>query len=421
MTGRVFVLGVYATQFGRWPEKDLRQLARAAFLGTLADARLDDGLDIDAAWFGSCLMSYWGQEATRGTACLAPLVRERVMSDHAPIINVEGGCATGSLALVSACREIQAGAADLTVAIGVEKLYDPANRHGPLQLFDGGTNPIDSKELRDYYRQVGEYVGKPFTNASDHSFAMDTYAMQALLHQKLYGTTTEQIAYVAAKNHTNGSLNPRAQYRFPMSTEEVLADRMVSEPLTRAMCAPLTDGAAAALLCSESYLQAQDPEVRARAVPILGVGLSGGRYRDYTEPSLSRTAADRAYKMAGATSGDVDVAEVHDAVSFCEVYQAEMMGFCNPGEGGPFAGSGETSLRGSIPINTSGGLISRGHPLAATGISMCNELTIQLRGAAGATQVANAQIALQENGGGIVGLGEAVAVVLLYGAPGDGS
>lgn len=417
MTGRVFVLGVYATQFGRWPEKDFRQLTREAFLGSLADARLDDGLDIDAAWFGSCLMSYWGQEATRGTACLTPLVREGLMSDHAPIINVEGGCATGSLALTAAYRDIKAGDADLTVAVGIEKLYDPANRHGPLQLFDGGTSPIDSKELRDHYRQVGEYVGKPFGNAPDHSFAMDTYAMQALLHQKLYGTTTEQIAYVAAKNHTNGSLNPRAQYRFPMSTEDVLADRTVTEPLTRAMCAPLTDGAAAALLCSESYLREQEPEVRARAVPILGVGLSGGKYREYTEPSLSRTAADRAYKMAGITSGDVDVAEVHDAVSFCEVYQAEMLRFCKLGEGGPFVAAGETSLLGSIPINPSGGLVSRGHPLAATGISMCNELTLQLRGVAGAAQIANAHIALQENGGGIVGLGEAIAAVLLYAAP----
>lgn len=416
MTGRVYVLGVQATQFGRWPDKDFRRLTREALLGALADARLHDGRDIDVAWFGSCLMSYWGQDATRGTACLGPLVGEGLMSD-APIFNVEGGCATGSLALASACRDIKAGAADLTLAIGVEKLYDPSNRHGPLQLFDGGTSPVDSKELRDYYRQVGEYVGKPFTNAPDHSFAMDTYAMQALLHQKLYGTMTEEIAYAAAKNHTNGSLNPRAQYRFPLTTQEVLADRLVSEPLTRAMCAPLSDGAAAVLLCSESYLSQQSPEVRSRAIPILGLGLSGGRYRDYTEPSLSRTAADGAYKMAGITSGEVDVAEVHDAVSFCEIYQAEMMRFCDPGEGGTFVASGETSLQGSIPINTSGGLIARGHPLAATGISMCNELTLQLRGEAGETQVHNAQVALQENGGGIMGLGEAVAVVLLYGTP----
>ncbi|MGH3446863.1 MAG: thiolase family protein [Nocardioidaceae bacterium] len=416
MTGRAYVVGVYATEFGRWPDKDFRQLTREALLGALADAGLDDGQDIDTAWFGSCLMSYWGQDATRGSACLAPLIGEGVMSD-APIINVEGGCATGSLALVSACRDIKAGAADLTLAVGVDKLYDPTDRHGPLQLFDGGTSPMDSRELRDYYREVGEYVGTPFANAPDHSFAMDTYAMQALLHQKLYGTTTEQIAYAAAKNHTNGSLNPRAQYRFPLTTEEVLADRLVSEPLTRAMCAPLSDGAAAALLCSESYLSQQCPEVRAQAIPILGLGLSGGSYRDYTEPSLSRTAADHAYKAAGITSGEVDLAEVHDAVSFCEIYQAEMMRFCGLGQGGTFVASGETSLHGSIPINTSGGLISRGHPLAATGISMCNELALQLRGAAGKTQVPNAQVALQENGGGIMGLGEAVAAVLLYGAP----
>lgn len=415
MTDCAYVLGVYATQFGRRPQTDMRQLAREAFVGALSDAGLSDGLHIDATWFGSCLMTYWGQDATKGTACLAPLIRDGMLSDNAPIINVEGGCATGSLALVSAARDIRAGDADLTVAVGVDKLYDPANRHGPLQLFDGGSNPIDGEELRDYYRKVGRYLGKSFSNAPDHSFAMDTYAIQALLHQRLYGTTTEQIAYAAAKNHTNGSRNPRAQYRFVMSTDEVLSDRPVTDPLTRAMCAPMSDGAAVAVLCSDRYLRRQEPAVRKRAVPILGIGLSGGKYRDYDEPGLSRAAADRAYKMAGIGSGEVDLAEVHDAVSFCEIYQAEMMRFCERGEGGPFVASGETSRGGSIPTNTSGGLVSRGHPLAATGIAMCNELVLQLRGEAGEMQLADPEIALQENGGGILGLGEAIAAVLLYG------
>lgn len=418
MAEGVYVLGVHATAFGRRPQMDLRALAREAFLAALSDAGLEDGQAIDAVWFGSCLMTYWGQDATKGTACLAPLIRDGVLSDDAPIINVEGGCATGSLALVSAARDIRAGDAEVVAAVGVDKLYDPDDRHGPLRLFDGGSDPIDGEELRSYYCEVGQYLDKPFTHAPDHSFAMDTYAMQALLHQKLYGTTDAQIAYVAAKNHTNGSRNPRAQYRFPMTVEEVLADRPVTEPLTRAMCAPLSDGAAVAVLCSEAYLRKQDPAVRARAIRVLGTGLSGGKYRDYAEPGLSRTAADRAYRAAHVTSGEVSIAEVHDAVSFCEIYQAEMMRFCEMGEGGPFVASGETARDGTIPINTSGGLIARGHPLAATGISMCHELALQLRHEAGEMQLADPRIALQENGGGILGLGEAVAAVLLYGRAG---
>lgn len=362
-------------------------------------------------------MSFWGHEVTRGTACFVPLVREGLMNDAAPVINVEGGCATGSLALAAAYKEIKAGDADLTLAIGVEKLYHPERHADMIRLFDGGTDPMDAGELRDHYRQVGAHVGRPFTTSGDRTFAMDTYAMQALLHQQQYGTTDEQIAYAAAKNHRNAVLNPRAQYRFPMTVEEVLADRKISELLTRAMCSPVGDGSAAALLCSEAFLARQPAAVRARAVPILGLGLSGGKYREYDEPSLSRVAADRAYAAADAVPQDVDVAEVHDATSFCEIYQSEMMRFCPPGEGGPLAASGATKITGSIPINTSGGLVAKGHPLAATGVSMCLELVTQLRREAGERQVAGARIALQENGGGIVGLGEAVAVVVLYGAP----
>ena len=241
--------------------------------------------------------------------------------------------------------------------------------------------------------------------------------MQALLHMKQHGTTVEQIAFGCAKNHQFGALNPNAQYRFSMTPDEVLADRPISHPLTRAMCAPIGDGAAAALVCSESFLMEQPAAVRARAILLRGFGLSGGKYRAYDEPSLTRAAADQAYRMAGRTARDVDVAEVHDATSFCEIYQCEMMRFCEIGEGGAFVGSGATSMDGSLPVNTSGGLVSKGHPIGATGLSMCYELVTQLRGEAGARQVKDAQLALQENGGGIIGLEEALAAVILYERP----
>ncbi|WP_349645049.1 thiolase family protein [Bradyrhizobium sp. Leo121] len=414
LTNNVYVLGAYATPFGRWPDKSFKQLTRDAYFGALSDAKLEECPPIEAAWFGNCLMHYWGQASARGNVCFIPLVREGWFPERAPIVNVEGGCATASLALAAAFKEIRAGDADLTLALGVEKLYDPDNQAAMLAEFERGLDSFDPQEWEEHYAQIGREVGKPFQRSPDRTVAMDTYAMQARLHMQLYGTTAEQIAIGAAKNHCNGALNPNAQYRFEMTPQQVLGDRMVSDPLTRSMCAPIGDGAAAALLCSETFLRAQPAEVQRRAVLIRGLAVTGGKYRLPDEPSLSRAAADRAYAMAGIKPSDVDVAEVHDATSFCEIYQSEMLRFCDVGEGGQFVASGATKIGGALPINTSGGLVSKGHPIGATGLSMCFELVAQLRGEAGARQVPNARIALQENGGGVIGLEEALAAVIVY-------
>jgi acetyl-CoA acetyltransferase len=242
---------------------------------------------------------------------------------------------------------------------------------------------------------------------------MDTYAMQAKYHMWKHGTTQGQIAIGASKNHNFGALNPKAQYQFELTPQQVLEDRMVSYPLTRAMCAPIGDGAAAAILCSTGFLNNLPSEVQNRAVKIKASVLTGGKYRGFDEPGLSKVAADRAYEMAGVSPGDVDVAEVHDATSFCEIFQAEMLGFCPIGQGGKFVESGATMLEGKIPINTGGGLVSKGHPVGATGLSMIYELTTQLRNEAGERQVKSAEWALQENGGGVIGFEEAACSVVI--------
>jgi acetyl-CoA acetyltransferase len=200
-----------------------------------------------------------------------------------------------------------------------------------------------------------------------------------------------------------------------MTVDEVLADREVSWPLTRAMCAPIGDGAASAIVCSDGFLRSLPQDVADRAVRVLGAALTSGAYRRVEEPSLSHHAARRAYAAAGIGPEDVDVAEVHDATSFCELYQVEMLGFCAEGEGGPFVASGATGPGGVVPCNTSGGLVSKGHPVGATGLSMLHELVVQLRGEAGERQVADAQVALAENGGGVMGLEEAACSVVLLG------
>jgi acetyl-CoA acetyltransferase len=408
-----FVVGAYSTAFRRYPELSFKDLTREAYLGVLSDAGMPDGSDIEFGWFGNCGMWTWGQPNIRGQVCFTPLVDEGLFPKRVPIINVEGGCATASMAMHGAFKDILSGQTHLSLAIGVEKTFipdDPARMKG---LFEGGVDQLDTAYWTDFYSKIGEEVGKPFVRSAERTLFMDTYAMQAAYHMKRHGTTQGQIAVCAAKNHTIAAHNDKAQYRFEMTPSQVLEDRDVSWPLTRAMCAPIGDGAAAALICSRDYLATLPARVRERAVKLRTSVLTNGYLRTPEEPSLSQVAAKRAYAASGLTSSDIHVAEVHDATSFCEIYQSEMLGFCEPGEGGRLAESGATALGGRIPINTSGGLVSKGHPVGATGLSMIYELVTQLRGEAGERQVKDARIALQENGGGLVGFEEAVCSVAI--------
>ncbi|PLW83305.1 thiolase [Kineobactrum sediminis] len=409
----VYLIGVYSTDFGKRPGDNVKTLTREAYAGVLADAGLECGSVIDSCWFGNCGMWVEEQGSIRGQVCLTPLVREGMFPERVPVINVEGGCATASMALNGAWKDIAAGVADTVLAIGVEKTFYPDDPAQSARLFTGGIDQYDPQEWQDYYAQAGAVAGKNFAPGPGRSIFMDTYAMQACYHMKTHGTTRAQIAAAAAKNHGHGALNPRAQYRFEMTVDEVLADREVSWPLTRAMCAPVGDGGAAALLVSGRQLRALPAAVRERAVRVLATTLSGGKYRDLDEPGLSRTAAQKAYRQADLGPTDIDVAEVHDATAFCEIYQAEMLGFCEDGQGGAFIESGATRLGGCLPINTSGGLVSKGHPVGATGLSMITELVEQLRGEAGPRQVNGAHTALAENGGGVIGFDEAACSVII--------
>jgi acetyl-CoA acetyltransferase len=409
----VYLVGAFSTAFGKRPDNSVKDLARDAYLGVLADAGLAEGGAIESCWFGNCGMWVQEQGSIRGQVCLTPLVREGLFPERVPVINVEGGCATASMALNGAWKDIAAGTADTVLALGVEKTFYPDDPAKSSRLFQGGIDQYDKDEWRAYYAAAGEAAGKAFDPGPDRSIFMDTYAMQACYHMQRHGTTRAQIAAVAAKNHCHGALNPRAQYQFEMTVEQVLADREVSWPLTRAMCAPIGDGAAGAILVSARRLRELPPAVRERAVRIAATALSGGKYRALDEPGLSRVAAQRAYRQAGLDPDAIDVAEVHDATAFCELYQAEMLGFCEAGQGGAWVESGATTLGGRLPINTSGGLVSKGHPVGATGLSMIAELVEQLRGEAGARQVAGAHTALAENGGGVIGFDEAACSVVI--------
>jgi acetyl-CoA acetyltransferase len=410
----VYVIGVSCTPFGKQADKTFKDLTRDAFMGLLSDTGADVAQQIEQAWFGNCGMGTFGQRNIRGQVCFTPLVREGIFPERVPLINVEGGCATASMAFHGAYKDILSGECDLSLAMGVEKTFFPGDPERTMEIFQGGIDQLDPQEWQAYYLKAGEQSGKPFvTNSGGGTLFMDTYAMQAAYHMKTFGTTREQIAYASSKNHAMGALNPNAQYRFTITPEEVLKDREISWPLTRAMCSPVGDGAAAALLCSERFLRELPKRVQERAIAVSASVLTGGKYRDLAEPGLSHVAAKKAYAKAGLKPSDIDIAEVHDATSFCEIYQAEMLGFCEVGQGGAYVASGATSLGGDLPINLSGGLVSKGHPVGATGLSMIYELVTQLRGEAGSRQSEGAHIALAENGGGVIGFDEAACSITI--------
>jgi acetyl-CoA acetyltransferase len=301
--------------------------------------------------------------------------------------------------------------ADVVLAVGAEKMTGV-----PIELvangFDGCWDVHRRTESLSLLDTIGS-TAQPDPNFEENpnrSVFMDIYAALARHHMGTFGTTVRQLAAVSAKNHAHSVHNPLAQYRRPFTVDEVLAGRGVVWPLTTPMCSPLSDGAAAALVCSGAALK-RFPDalpVRVRA----SVLLSGApREPDDHEHHVGARAARRAYQIAGVGPEDVDVAEVHDATAFGEIQQTENLGLCKRGEGGVMAERGETTLGGPVPVNPSGGLESRGHPVGATGLAQIHELVMQLRGKAGDRQVPGARIAIAENGGGLLGIEEAAAAV----------
>ncbi|MFW9949998.1 MAG: thiolase family protein, partial [Candidatus Thorarchaeota archaeon] len=268
------------------------------------------------------------------------------------------------------------------------------------------------KQIQEGNKKAAEESGKEIKDKKkDHSVFMDFYAMGARQHMKKYGTTQRQIAVIAAKNHNNSTLNPLAQYTFPQTVEQVMEDYIVAYPLTRAMCAPIGDGSAAAILCSEKFLE-ENSYLKERAILIKASILRSGSWKN---DNICERAADAAFKMSRLTPEDISVAEVHDATAYAELNVIEQLGFCPIGKGGSFVENGATQLDGKIPINPSGGLLARGHPIGASGLAQMYELVTQLRGEAGERQVKEPSIALAHNGGGTIGSGEAALCIHILG------
>lgn len=404
----VFIAGIAHTKLGKHVDKSVKDLTREAVDGALRDAGAALS-DIGAAWFANVRQGQMeGQNSIRGQCALTAMGLGGI-----PIFNVENACASSSSGLYQAYAAVKAGLHDVVIVVGTEKMFYPEKRQAMMEAFFGGTDVHEMQSTWEGLQHIGAGIGPQREAGGDwrqQSFFMDVYASLARMHMKMYGTTQEQIAYAAAKNHTHSALNPLAQYRTPMSVEDVLQTPQIAWPLTRAMCAPISDGAAAAVVCSEKALTKIG---RTRAVRIRGMGVSStvARAPEALESHCVALAAQRAYAAAGISAKDIDVVEVHDASSFAEILQIENLGLCGRGEGGPYTASGATTLGGECPVNTSGGLVSKGHPIAATGIIQLHELVTQLRGEAGARQVQGARIAVAENGGGFLRIEDAAAVV----------
>jgi acetyl-CoA acetyltransferase len=408
MMNEVYIVGVGATDLGKHYTLSVADLTAQAVNAALADAGCERS-QVGAAWFANTRQGIFeGQHNIRGQVALRPIGIENI-----PIFNTDNACASSSAAFNLACAYLRAGMASVALVVGAEKMNFPENREGMFAAFLGSMDRVNGEQqLRDAIARFDDNDTVEGPLGGTHGIYMDYYAAAARQHMRLYGTTQRQIAAVASKNHGHSSLNPMAHYRVKMSIDEVLADKEIAWPLTRSMCAPMTDGAGALILCSGEALGKFD---RRRAVRVRATQVTTGA----TSPrnGAVRLAVSRAYEEAAIGPGDISVAEVHDASAFGEITQIENLGLCEQGAGGFMAERGETALGGRVPVNPSGGLESKGHPTAASGAIQLHELVTQLRGEAGPRQVEGARIAVQENGGGLYDGEEAAAAVTVLERP----
>jgi acetyl-CoA acetyltransferase len=420
----VFIAGTGMTAFGKFMDSSVRSLAEEATAAALRDAHAAPG-DVEMAFFSNATAGILtGQEMIRGQVALRYTGVLGV-----PIVNVENACASASSAFFLAHMAVASGQVDIALAIGSEKLTHPDKMRSFAAI--GTAVDLDNlaaarealtRTLLGAGRAVGPEAGSPLPvgaeivpetpgtrdgDGAGKSPFMDVYAGMTRHYMEQSGATAEDFARIAVKNQGNGKLNPKAQYGGDITVEEVLASRRISGPLTLLMCSPIGDGSAAVVLCSEEAAR----RLGAETVRVRATALVSGRDRAPDEPGAVDRAVAKAYEMAGVGPEDLDVCEVHDAAAPAELMIYEELGLCGPGEGPKLLASGETGLGGRVPVNPSGGLLAKGHPIGATGCAQLVELADQLRGRCGARQVDGARVALAENGGGFLGSDPAAIVI----------
>jgi len=386
---RVAIVGAGLINFGELFDKSWDTMVQEAFLNAVSS--VDKGFDpseIQAGWLGNCMPNLWGEAVPSGSSLMGTIGLGGVSCTR-----VEGGCPTGGIAFCNACLGVASGVYDVALVLGFEKMRDSTT--AKLLSVAMGGHP---------FLQFGET-------------AMTGFAPQALRHMHEFGTTKEQMAMVAVKNRRHGGLDPYSHYQTPITIEDVLKSPVVCWPFNLLDCCPQTDGAAAVILCRADLAS----KYTDRPVYVAGFGIATDAPYMYQKPSLVEypatiKAAQQAYKMAGIGPQDIDVAELHDCFSSQEIIDYEDVGFCERGQGGKLIESGATTIGGRIPVNPSGGLMSKGHPLGATGVGQIVELYWQLRGDA-AKQNEKRQVeikkgyAMQHNVGGKGASNSAVTIL----------
>jgi acetyl-CoA acetyltransferase len=347
------IIGIGITPFGSFVDRTIVSLGVEAGLAALRDAEMP-ATRVQAGFFANALAARLFGDTTVGQNVVAALGLDGV-----PVVNVENACTSGSTAFYLAQLAIESGEADVVLAVGAEKMCVPG-----LGLIDSGSTELDT--------QLGLVTPASF-------------ALRATRHMHEFGTTPRQLALVAAKNRRHAELNVKAMFRKPESVEDILNSPMIADPLTRSQCCPIADGAAAILLASDRVAASLR-----RTVPVRSAVLRSGAYDGL--PDLARWNTDHrtaqlAYEKASIGPADIDVVECHDAFTIAELMHCEALGLCELGAGGALVESGATTLGGRVPVNVSGGLLSRGHPVGATGLAQIHELVVQLRHEAGKRQV----------------------------------
>jgi benzoylsuccinyl-CoA thiolase BbsB subunit len=366
------------TAFGKFPNISLADLGWPAVKAAMVDARID-ARRIGAAYCGTAL----------GGMMAGQRILSRIGLTGIPVTNVENACSSSSSALHQGVLAVRSGEYDCVLIIGVEK----------LTKFGGGMLPLETEDW-----EVRRGMVMPAL-----------YAMRAQRYMHEFGMSREQLAKVAVKNRAHGALNPDAQMRKPVTVQEVLASRPISDPLTLLQCCPTGDGAAAIVLCASSVAA----RFRANPIEIVASDLTSGRYtpgfRDMTLPEVTVRGAQEAYEEAGLGPEDIDLAEIHDAFTIAEPMYYEAFGFCGRGEAPRLIDNGETMIGARLPVNPSGGLLSKGHPIGATGTAQVVEVIRQLRGEAGARQVEGARVGLTHaTGGGISGFDHGACSIHIF-------
>jgi acetyl-CoA acetyltransferase len=391
----IYILGIYMTKFGKYPDRDTVDLASEAVINALADAGVTmKDMGVMAA---GCLMGQGG---------IGQQIQKQVGQTGIPVYNVSNACATGATALRTAIMAIKAGECDMGLAVGVEKLAG-------VGLLGGGGSP---KSKNKEWTPTGRYGSVTNTDGLIGTAAMPgTFAQVGMEYGHKYGGATfELFAKISEKNHAHSTLNPLAAYTKRMSLEEIMNDIMISYPNTRPMCSANCDGAAAAVVVSGTKLKTLSLEQQRRAIKVSASILTSDPYQEACQVlpdvnTLTRIAAKQAYEQAGISPADLDLVELHDCFATAELVHYDNLMLCEEGGAVDFFNSGATWRDGKMPVNVSGGLESKGHPIAATGIANIWEVCHHLRGEAGPRQIEGAKVGLAH----VIGLGSACGIHIL--------